>query len=47
MSMMWIILAFVIDIQRREALHALGYARNPVKPGEFDVWTSEQAWEQA
>jgi metal-responsive CopG/Arc/MetJ family transcriptional regulator len=27
-----------------ERLHAEGYARHPVKPGEFDVWEAEQAW---
>jgi len=27
-----------------EARHAAGYARNPVKQGEFDVWLEEQDW---
>jgi metal-responsive CopG/Arc/MetJ family transcriptional regulator len=27
-----------------ERLHAEGYARQPVVPGEFDVWINEQAW---
>ena len=27
-----------------ERLQAEGYARHPVKPGEFDVWEAEQAW---
>lgn len=27
-----------------EQKHAEGYARHPVSPGEFDVWTTEQAW---
>jgi metal-responsive CopG/Arc/MetJ family transcriptional regulator len=28
----------------KEARHAEGYARNPVKPGEFDIWLAEQGW---
>ncbi len=27
-----------------EQQHAEGYARHPVRPGEFDVWEDEQAW---
>lgn len=27
-----------------EQQHAQGYARHPVKPGEFDEWESEQVW---
>jgi CopG family transcriptional regulator / antitoxin EndoAI len=27
-----------------EAKHRAGYARKPVRPGEFDVWESEQVW---
>ena len=27
-----------------EQKHAEGYAKNPVPPGEFDVWSNEQAW---
>ena len=27
-----------------ERLHAEGYARQPVVPGEFDVWLGEQSW---
>ncbi len=27
-----------------EQQHAQGYARRPVKPGEFDEWESEQVW---
>ena len=27
-----------------EAQHRAGYAKQPVKPGEFDVWESEQVW---
>ena len=30
-----------IDMERR---HAEGYARHPVKPGEFDLWEAEQQW---
>ena len=29
------------DLDRRDRE---GYARNPVKRGEFDVWHSEQVW---
>ena len=28
----------------REARHAEGYARKPLKKGEFDVWEKEQDW---
>jgi metal-responsive CopG/Arc/MetJ family transcriptional regulator len=31
-------------IREEEARHAEGYARNPVVPGEFDVWLNEQDW---
>jgi CopG family transcriptional regulator / antitoxin EndoAI len=31
-------------IRDEEARHAEGYARNPVAPGEFDVWRNEQDW---
>lgn len=31
-------------IREQEAQHAEGYARQPVEPGEFDVWTDEQDW---
>lgn len=27
-----------------EQQHAQGYARHPVKHGEFDEWESEQVW---
>ena len=30
-----------------ERKHAEGYAKYPVKPGEFDVWESEQVWGEA
>lgn len=41
--------ALLLALQRYHTLeleqrHAQGYARHPVKPGEFDVWESEQAW---
>jgi metal-responsive CopG/Arc/MetJ family transcriptional regulator len=32
------------QIQIREARDAAGYARAPVKKGEFDVWEKEQDW---
>ena len=28
-----------------EEKHRKGYERHPVKKGEFDVWESEQVWE--
>jgi metal-responsive CopG/Arc/MetJ family transcriptional regulator len=28
----------------KEERHRRGYAKHPVKPGEFDGWTKEQAW---
>ena len=31
-------------IAEMERNHAEGYARQPVEPGEFDVWEDEQAW---
>ncbi|MGQ0835635.1 MAG: ribbon-helix-helix domain-containing protein [Gammaproteobacteria bacterium] len=31
-------------VREREHQHAEGYARNPVAPGEFDVWVNEQDW---
>jgi metal-responsive CopG/Arc/MetJ family transcriptional regulator len=31
-------------VREQEARHVEGYARNPVAPGEFDVWNSEQDW---
>ena len=33
-------------MRAREQLHALGYERTPVEPGEFDGWESEQVWEK-
>jgi metal-responsive CopG/Arc/MetJ family transcriptional regulator len=34
-------------IEKLEQQHAQGYAKNPVQPGEFDVWQAEQAWGDA
>jgi metal-responsive CopG/Arc/MetJ family transcriptional regulator len=31
-------------IREEETRHAEGYARQPVVPGEFDVWLNEQDW---
>ncbi len=31
-------------VSRLEQQHAEGYARNPIAPGEFDIWESEQSW---
>jgi metal-responsive CopG/Arc/MetJ family transcriptional regulator len=31
-------------VAEMEKRHAEGYARHPVKPGEFDLWEDEQAW---
>jgi metal-responsive CopG/Arc/MetJ family transcriptional regulator len=31
-------------VREEEARHAEGYARQPVSPGEFDVWADEQDW---
>ena len=33
-------------IQEMEGKHAEGYARQPVEPGEFDLWEAEQAWSE-
>jgi len=32
------------QVQIREARDAEGYARKPIKKGEFDVWEKEQDW---
>ncbi len=40
-------LADALDRQRQrqlEARHREGYRRRPVRRGEFDRWTAEQAW---
>jgi metal-responsive CopG/Arc/MetJ family transcriptional regulator len=29
-----------------EQQHAQGYARHPIKQGEFDGWESEQVWSE-
>jgi hypothetical protein len=31
-------------IREDEIRHAVGYARKPVVPDEFDVWLAEQDW---
>jgi metal-responsive CopG/Arc/MetJ family transcriptional regulator len=31
-------------IHEDEMRHAEGYARAPVRPGEFDAWLNEQEW---
>lgn len=33
-----------LSAQEQERRHRAGYARRPVRRGEFDVWKSEQAW---
>jgi metal-responsive CopG/Arc/MetJ family transcriptional regulator len=33
-------------IAEMEQRHAEGYARYPVEPGEFDIWETEQAWDE-
>jgi metal-responsive CopG/Arc/MetJ family transcriptional regulator len=33
-----------VRIREEEARHTQGYARKPVKPGEFDIWLDEQDW---
>lgn len=30
----------IVELERQ---HAVGYARKPVEPGEFDVWEAEQS----
>lgn len=32
------------QILEMEKKHAEGYARQPVEPGEFDIWEGEQVW---
>jgi metal-responsive CopG/Arc/MetJ family transcriptional regulator len=32
------------NIKVLEEKHRQGYLKNPVKPGEFDVWEDEQVW---
>jgi metal-responsive CopG/Arc/MetJ family transcriptional regulator len=31
-------------VREEEVRHAEGYARKPVLPGEFDVWSDEENW---
>ena len=33
-----------LAVEELERKQAEGYRRNPVMPGEFDIWESEQAW---
>lgn len=33
-----------LSIREREEIHAAGYARRPVRAGEFDGWDAEQVW---
>lgn len=33
------------EIEQMERQHREGYQRQPVAPGEFDSWESEQVWE--
>ena len=33
-----------LQVQELERRHADGYRRKPVRRGEFDAWTAEQAW---
>ncbi len=36
-----------IKIEEMERKHAEGYAKHPVEPGEFDVWETEQVWNES
>lgn len=33
-----------LKIKSLEQQHIAGYKQKPVKKGEFDVWSNEQAW---
>ena len=33
-----------LRIEELERRHREGYRRKPIRRGEFDVWTREQAW---
>jgi len=33
-----------ISVKELERRHREGYARKPVKKGEFDIWKDEQVW---
>ena len=33
-----------LRVEQLERKHRKGYERHPVKPGEFDLWESEQVW---
>jgi metal-responsive CopG/Arc/MetJ family transcriptional regulator len=32
------------NIRQLEQQHAVGYQRQPIAPGEFDIWETEQRW---
>ena len=34
----------ILNVRQLEAKHREGYAKRPVKRGEFDGWESEQVW---
>jgi metal-responsive CopG/Arc/MetJ family transcriptional regulator len=34
----------ILHVQQLEAKHRAGYAKHPVKAGEFDAWKAEQRW---
>ncbi len=36
-----------VKTRQMEQIHAHGYDKHPVQPGEFDIWESEQSWEEA
>lgn len=31
-------------VREDEARHVNGYVREPIAPGEFDIWVNEQDW---
>jgi len=33
-----------LELRRLEAKDREAYRKKPVKPGEFDIWESEQSW---
>jgi metal-responsive CopG/Arc/MetJ family transcriptional regulator len=35
-----------LNVRQLEEKHRAGYAKHPVKRGEFDVWESEQTWSE-
>lgn len=34
----------MLEVRQLEARHREAYKKKPVKPGEFDIWESEQEW---